>query len=188
MNSKDPFEDSQEALVQHTINRYPELKAEKGSERRRGQGLLPPIPIVMMRLGRKFLMISGLRHLALKVIDLPRSQAFYERLFGMQVVWQPDPENIYLSSGTDNLALHQLSADELPAYQPRQGQFLDHFGFLMESPESVDGMYQRVQQEGVTILKPPKKHRDGSYSFYLADPDDNIIQVLYEPAAIEGKR
>jgi catechol-2,3-dioxygenase len=27
----------------------------------------------------------------------------------------------------------------------------------------------------------PKRHRDGSYSFYVADPDGNTVQVLYEP-------
>ena len=128
----------------------------------------------------------GLRHLALKVIDLSRSHAFYERLFDMRVVWQPDPDNVYLSSGTDNLALHQLPAEEISAYQPGQGQFLDHFGFLMETPEDVDIMFQRVQLEGVTIVKPPKKHRDGSYSFYLTDPDENIIQVLYEPTVTKA--
>ena len=106
----------------------------------------------------------------------------------MQVVWKPDPENIYLSSGSDNLALHQLPAEELSTYQPGQGQFMDHFGFLMDSPESVDDMFQQVQKEGVRIVKPPKQHRDGSYSFYLADPDENVIQVLYEPNMVGPKR
>lgn len=133
-------------------------------------------------------MICGLRHLALKVIDISKSHSFYERFFGMQVVWKPDPENIYLSSGTDNLALHQIPVEELSAYQPRQGQFMDHFGFLMESPERVDDMFQQVQKEGVTIVKPPKQHRDGSYSFYLADPDENVVQVLYEPNVAEAKK
>ena len=32
----------------------------------------------------------------------------------MEVVWQPDPKNAYLSSGTDNLALH-----ETPGGRPR---------------------------------------------------------------------
>src|SRR3970040_2316753 len=52
--------------------------------------------------------IRGLRHLALKVTDLARSRKFYEEFFGMQVVWEPDPENVYLSSGRDNLALHLI--------------------------------------------------------------------------------
>jgi hypothetical protein len=28
----------------------------------------------------------------------------------MRVVWEPDPDNVYLSSGTDNLALHRAPA------------------------------------------------------------------------------
>ena len=129
-------------------------------------------------------MILGLRHLALKVIDLASSKEFYERLFGMHVVWQPDPDNVYMSSGTDNLALHQIPAEEISAYQPRHGQFLDHFGFFVNSPDRVDAMFHRVQQEGATIVKIPKRHRDGSYSFYLADPDDNVIQVLHDPTVL----
>ena len=32
------------------------------------------------------------------------------------------------------------------------------------------------------IAKPLARHRDGSVSFYLRDPDGNVIQVLYEPS------
>ena len=131
--------------------------------------------------------IQGLKHLALKVMDLAKSLAFYEQVFGMRVVWQPDPENVYLSSGDDNLALHQIPPDESPSYQLRQAQFLDHFGFFVDSEESVDALFQRVEKEGVTIVQAPKRHRDGSYSFYLADPDNNTIQVLYEPSISKRK-
>lgn len=125
--------------------------------------------------------IRGLRHLALRVTDLGRSRAFYEHVFGMRVVWHPDADNLYLSSGTDNLALHQIPSAELEQYQPARGQFLDHFGMIMETPEAVDRMFDHVERNGATIVKRPKSHRDGSYSFYLADPDGNIVQVLYEP-------
>ena len=57
--------------------------------------------------------IRGLWHVALRVTDLRRSRAFYEGLFGMQVVWAPDPDNLYLSSGSDNLALHQIASADL---------------------------------------------------------------------------
>ena len=127
----------------------------------------------------------GLRHLALRVTNLTRSRAFYERFLSMSVVWDPDPDNVYFSSGSDNLALHQIAPAELAQYQPLRGQLLDHVGVVMESPAHVDDMYRDVQQDGArygaTIAKPPKQHRDGSYSFYFTDPDGNVIQALYEP-------
>ncbi|MCW5786557.1 MAG: VOC family protein [Nitrospira sp.] len=127
----------------------------------------------------------GLRHLALRVTNLARSRVFYERLLGMKVVWEPDPDNVYFSSGSDNLALHQIGQTELAQYQPPRGQLLDHFGVILESPAHVDDLFREVQREGgqygANIAKPPKQHRDGSYSFYFTDPDGNVIQALYEP-------
>jgi catechol 2,3-dioxygenase-like lactoylglutathione lyase family enzyme len=127
----------------------------------------------------------GLRHLALRVIDLQRSRRFYERFLGMKVIWEPDAENVYFSSGSDNLALHQIPASEQKRYQAGSGQFLDHFGVIVESREAVDDMFADVQCDGdrygAVIVKPPTLHRDGSYSFYFTDPDGNVIQALYEP-------
>lgn len=127
----------------------------------------------------------GLRHLALRVTDLARSRAFYERFLAMKAVWEPDPDNVYFSSGSDNLALHQIARSELARYQPLRGQLLDHFGVILQSPAHVDELFHDVQKDavqyGATIAKPPKQHRDGSYSFYFTDPDGNVIQALYEP-------
>jgi predicted enzyme related to lactoylglutathione lyase len=52
----------------------------------------------------------------------------------------------------------------------------------MDSPDSVNALFQEVSAQGVKIVQPPKQHRDGSFSFYLADPDSNTIQVLFEPS------
>ncbi|HEY7165834.1 MAG TPA: VOC family protein [Candidatus Binatia bacterium] len=122
--------------------------------------------------------LRGMRHIALKVSDVARSRDFYRKCFGMDVVWEPDPENVYLSSGCDNLALHQAAKHLLEGAAERQ---LDHLGFLVESIDRVKELEQEFRSGGVAIVHPFKLHRDGSASFYCADPDGIVIQMLYEP-------
>ncbi len=124
---------------------------------------------------------KGLRHVALNVTDLEVSKTFYQTWFGMTVVWEPDAESVYMSSGIDNLALHQIPREAIPDHRRNRGQWLDHLGFVMDSPDSVDQLYRQAVKEAVAIVRHPKRHRDGSYSFYLADPDRVLIQILYEP-------
>ena len=103
----------------------------------------------------------------------------------MRPVWQPDADNLYLSSGMDNLALHQIPSAELEEYRGRRAQFLDHVGMVVDKPETVDHLFAQAEQLGSPIVHRPKRHRDGSYSCYLADPDGNTIQILYEPTISE---
>jgi catechol 2,3-dioxygenase-like lactoylglutathione lyase family enzyme len=118
----------------------------------------------------------GLRHLALRVTDVERAKEFYIRVFGMRLVWQPDPDAAYLSSGVDNLALHRGDPGD------RARQALDHLGFVVATVAEVEAAHTWAQSHGVDIVKPLARHRDGAVSFYLRDPDGNVIQVLYEPA------
>ncbi len=118
-----------------------------------------------------------MRHIALKVKDMLQSKEFYQKVFGMEIVWEPDPQNVYLSSGCDNLALHEAA----PGAALRSTQQLDHLGFLIDSIERVRELEQEFRNQGVKIVHPFKVHRDGSASFYCADPDGIVIQLLYEP-------
>jgi catechol 2,3-dioxygenase-like lactoylglutathione lyase family enzyme len=122
--------------------------------------------------------LKGMRHVALKVTDVARSKKFYQEILGMDVVWEPDPQNVYLSSGCDNVAIHQVSEGLLNAAEERQ---LDHLGFVVESAARVEQLESEFRAQGITIVHPFKIHRDGSASFYCADPDGIVIQLLYEP-------
>ena len=119
----------------------------------------------------------GLRHAALLVGDLKTSMAFYRDILGMELEWKPDSENAYLTSGSDNLALHQLPAGR----EPGDVQVLDHIGFAVARAEDVDAWAERLGQKGIEIAKPPKTHRDGARSFYFFDPDRILIQIIHHP-------
>ena len=119
-----------------------------------------------------------MRHVALKVKDVAQSKIFYQEILGMDVVWEPDAENVYLSSGCDNIAIHAVSANFAASAEEKQ---FDHLGFIVESIERVKELEQEFIAKGVRIVHPFKAHRDGSASFYCADPDGIVIQMLYEP-------
>lgn len=122
--------------------------------------------------------LKGMRHIALKVRDVARAKTFYQEMFGMDVVWEPDAQNVYLSSGCDNIALHEVTESFAAAAVEKQ---LDHLGFIVETIERVKELESEFIARGVTIVHPFKAHRDGSASFYCADPDGIVIQLLYEP-------
>lgn len=119
----------------------------------------------------------GLRHLALYCIKLEACAQFYEKIIGMKIVWQPDADNIYLSDHDDNLALHRAPN----TFKPSEHQFLDHLGFFLETPESVDEWHAHFIQNRIPIHQAPKNHRDGTRSVYCKDPDGRIIQMIYYP-------
>jgi catechol 2,3-dioxygenase-like lactoylglutathione lyase family enzyme len=122
--------------------------------------------------------LKGMRHIALKVQDIEQSKKFYREILGMDVVWEPDAQNVYLSSGCDNIAIHEVPESFLKTAEERQ---LDHLGFVVESINRVEELESQFRSQGVKIIHPFKIHRDGSASFYCADPDGVVIQMLYEP-------
>jgi catechol 2,3-dioxygenase-like lactoylglutathione lyase family enzyme len=117
----------------------------------------------------------GIRHVALFVADLAKSEAFYCGVLGYQVEWRPDPDNLYLTmNGQDNLALHKGKA------APGETR-LDHFGIALKKAADVDRWHVHLKAHGVKILKEPKTHRDGARSFYTQDPDGNVLQFIHHP-------
>ena len=125
---------------------------------------------------------AGLRHVALQVRNLEAVEHFYSQLLGMRVEWRPDPDNVYLTSGNDNLALHRTTGE----FAPAGAQRLDHIGFIIGRMQEVDNWYAFLKSKGVTLVKEPRTHRDGARSFYCLDPDGNSVQLIYHPPLSGG--
>ena len=140
---------------------------------------------------------NGLRHLALNARDLDAMKRFYVDVLGFAVEWEPDPDNIYLSSGIDNLALHRASiaapppgapppaapspAAPSPAALPSGASPLDHLGLIVREAEDVDRWAAFLETSGVAIDARPRTHRDGARSCYFRDPDGNSVQIIHHP-------
>lgn len=121
--------------------------------------------------------LLGIRHVALNVRDVQRSIQFYSNILGMELEWMPDPDNAYLTSGQDNLALHKLPE----GVAPTANQLVHHIGIVVRQPEDVDKWAERLRSHGISLAQEPKTHRDGARSFYFHDPDGLLIQLIYHP-------
>ncbi len=126
---------------------------------------------------------AGMRHLALNVNKLESSVDFYTRLLGMEIEWQPDEDNYYLTSGNDNLALHRATKE----IRAGSAQSLDHLGFIIDSKQDVVNWFNFLKQENIEMLTEVKDHRDGARSFYCKDPDGNAVQIIYHPPLSAGE-
>jgi catechol 2,3-dioxygenase-like lactoylglutathione lyase family enzyme len=134
---------------------------------------------------------AGLRHLALNARHLAAMKAFYVEVLGFEVEWEPDGDNVYLSSGIDNLALHRSSEasslavarDDPEALEGSGSNVspLDHLGLIVRSAEDVDRWAAFLESRGVALDAKPKTHRDGARSCYFSDPDGNKVQIIHHP-------
>jgi catechol 2,3-dioxygenase-like lactoylglutathione lyase family enzyme len=124
---------------------------------------------------------AGLRHLALNVRDMAAMKRFYVDLLGFAIEWEPDADNVYLSSGIDNLALHRAAPAAGGADPPPGRSALDHLGLIVRTPDEVDRWAAFLESEGVAIGARPRTHRDGARSCYFRDPDGNSVQIIHHP-------
>ena len=118
----------------------------------------------------------GLRHLALFVREFESTKRFYVDLLGFEIEWEPDADNVYLTSGTDNLALHRAPTD-----RPQGESALDHFGLIVRRADDVDAWASFLEERGAEIVNVARTHRDGARSCYVRDPDGNVLQIIHHP-------
>lgn len=119
----------------------------------------------------------------LGVNDLATSTRFYEETFG----WKKLP------SSNDGITFLQLNGILLSLY-PRDLLAKDagvdaagegFKGFTLahnaRSEQEVDDIIADLEQKGVKVVKRPQKVFWGGYSSYIADPDDNLWEIAYNP-------
>ncbi len=108
-------------------------------------------------------------HTAIEVEDIKRAADFYINNFGFEESYLAEDWGIVRKNG-DDIAFIKKGASNHPP----------HFGLRVNSNEEVESALDELKDK-VKILKGLKLHRDNSYSFYFADPDDNVVELIYDP-------
>lgn len=105
-----------------------------------------------------------------RVSDLKRTRDFYERAFGLRVVYERQGKVLILRA-TDESFFGFVSG-ELPANQPRMATMT-----LVST--DVDAWSQHLAELGVeTKGAPVFKQEFGIYILYVTDPDGYTVEVL----------
>ena len=121
--------------------------------------------------------------ITLGVKNLQRSRDFYQNIFG----WQP------LDSSNESIVFFQLNGLQLALFPqesladdagvPADGKGFRGFSLAhnVHSEKEVDELVASLAAKGVQVLKQPEKVFWGGYSSYVADPDDNLWEIAYNP-------
>ncbi|WP_242919173.1 VOC family protein [Pontibacter liquoris] len=121
--------------------------------------------------------------ITLGVKNLQRSKDFYQNILG----WQP------LDSSSEGIVFFQLNGIQLALFPqesladdaglPADGKGFRGFSLAhnVGSEKEVDALVASLEEKGVRVLKQPEKVFWGGYSSYIADPDDNLWEIAYNP-------
>lgn len=116
----------------------------------------------------------GLSHLALSVLDLDRSLAFYRSVFGVREYFRSDSTVQVVGPGQFDV----LAFEKRPAGAGVPGGII-HFGFRLTRPEDIDSAVEAVKSAGGTVTSRGDFGPGLPYAF-VCDPDGYEIEIWFE--------
>ena len=120
---------------------------------------------------------SGLNHITIRVNRIDASKEFYGDILGFEVIrTMGQSMAVYDIGGGDTMVIVEAET----SYDPTSRDFrVDHFGFYVETPEKIDELAKYFREKEVTIMSGPANRKKGRFLF-IADPDGNMIEFMYE--------
>ena len=123
-------------------------------------------------------------HTMVRVTDLDESLHFYCELLGLREIRRKQSEQgrftlVFLAAPGDDEAQIELTYN----WDPERYKGGRNFGHVAYAVENIYETCERLQDGGVTILRPP---RDGRMAF-VRSPDDISIELLQQGEALPPK-
>ena len=128
--------------------------------------------------------ITGAHHVAFTVQDVDASAAWYQDLFGMQVVMQTDDETVRVRVLVHPECGWVIGLREYPAHG--DGTFsefrtgLDHIAFTVPSRDDLEAWQGLLAEKGVTFS--PIADSPLGALIALRDPDNIQLELWLPPA------
>ncbi|HJU90168.1 MAG TPA: VOC family protein [Gemmatimonadaceae bacterium] len=116
----------------------------------------------------------GLTHVALSVRDVERSLAFYQRVFGVEVVHRSDGFIQAQTPGSYDVLVFEQGGRSIG----RSGG-IAHFGFRLRAPDDIGAALDAIRDAGGTI----REHGEfvpGEPYVFCRDPDGYEVEIWYE--------
>lgn len=114
-------------------------------------------------------------HLNLTVPDVTRTREFLERYFGLKCVAELGRETLAVLVDETGF-IFTLSNFEKATEVAYPGAF--HVGFMQDSRERVDAIYEQFKADGFDVEAPKEFH--GAWTFYLRAPGNFVVEVGYQ--------
>lgn len=117
----------------------------------------------------------GLNHLNLTVPDVAQTRAFFETYFGFRCVAERGRDALAVLTDESGFILTLNNFDKAADVE-YPGAF--HIGFMQDSRERVDELYQRLKSDGFDGEPPREFH--GAWTFYFRAPGGFLVEVLHQ--------
>jgi catechol 2,3-dioxygenase-like lactoylglutathione lyase family enzyme len=116
-----------------------------------------------------------LNHINLSVPDVQHARNFFEKYFGLRCVAEKgrDVLNVLMDESGFILTLSNFDKSTEIRY-PK----VFHIGFMRDSRDQVDTIYERLKADGFDMEPPREFH--GAWTFYLRDPAGFLIEVGHQ--------
>jgi catechol-2,3-dioxygenase len=127
-------------------------------------------------------MEQRLTFITLGVDDFDKMKQFYQNIFGWTPMLDRDGIVFFKLNGIilSLFSNHQLAED---AKVKSDGSGFKRFtlAICMNSEAEVDALFKDLSQKEVHVTKAPEKVFWGGYSGYIADPENNLWEIAYNP-------
>ena len=121
--------------------------------------------------------------IGLGVKDLKVSSEFYEEKFGWKKTESSNESIVFFQLNGMLLSLYPIDKLAEDAGVSSEGEGFKAFSlaYNTRTKEEVDTLIETLEARGVKIVKQPEEVFWGGYSSYIADPDDNLWEIAFNP-------